>query len=74
MTRKERKEYLERKYMGKTIRIIHLIPSPLYDDNPRYAGKVGVVNYIDSEGHLFGTWGGISILVGEDEFEVISDE
>lgn len=73
MTKEERRDYLEKKYMGKTIRIIYLVPGCI-DDNPRYAGKTGVVNYIDSEGHLFGTWGGISILVGEDEFEVIPNE
>ena len=73
MIREDRKRYLEKKYMGKTIRIIYLVPGSI-DDNPRYAGKTGVVNYIDDEGNLFGTWGGISILVGEDEFEIIPDE
>ena len=57
-----------------TIRIIHLAPGQFCDDNPRYAGKVGVIDYIDSEGHLFGTWGGISILPDEDDFEVLDDK
>lgn len=74
MTKEEKRKYLEREYMGKTIRIIHLVPGQFCDDNPRYAGKVGVVDYIDSEGHLFGTWDGLSILPDEDEFEVLDDE
>ena len=43
-----------------------------YDKQAReYAGKEGVVEYIDSIGQLFGTWGGLAVNPECDEFEII---
>lgn len=34
-------------------------------------GKEGIIEYIDDKGSLFGTWGGLSLIPGEDTFEYI---
>ena len=36
-----------------------------------YNGRSGVVEHIDSMGQLHGTWGGLAIIPGVDDFEVI---
>lgn len=51
---------------GNTIRIIHL-----KGEDDRYDGRIGVVEHIDSLGQLHGTWGGLAVIPGEDEFVVI---
>lgn len=40
------------------------------DDNARYRNKSGFVTHIDSTGQIFGTWGGIALIPGNDTFEV----
>ena len=37
----------------------------------RYNGREGVVQRIDSIGQLHGTWGGLAVIPGEDEFKVL---
>ena len=51
---------------GDKIRIIHLS-----GENSDYDGKEGVVEHIDGIGQLHGTWGGLAIIPGVDEFEII---
>lgn len=36
-----------------------------------YAGKEGIIEFIDDIGQLHGTWGGCAIIPDKDEFEVI---
>ena len=36
-----------------------------------YNGRSGVVEYIDSLGQLHGTWGGLAVIPGVDDFEVL---
>ena len=36
-----------------------------------YNGRSGVVEHIDSIGQLHGTWGGLAVIPGVDDFEVI---
>lgn len=51
--------------IGKKIRIIDMA------GEPDYAGKEGVVEYIDSLGQLHGTWGGLAVQPENDSFKVI---
>jgi hypothetical protein len=54
--------------IGKTIRINFM------DDalsGHRYNGKEGVVEMVDSMGQLHGTWGGLAVIPGVDDFSVI---
>ena len=53
------------KYIGKKIKIINM------SGESRYAGREGIVKCVDSIGQLHGTWGGLAVIPGEDEFEVI---
>jgi hypothetical protein len=38
---------------------------------PDYSGREGVVTSIDSLGQLHGSWGGLAVIPGEDDFEII---
>lgn len=53
---------------GDKIRIIHL-----QGEDSRYDGKTGEVTHIDDIGDIWGTWGGLAIIPGVDEYEIISD-
>ena len=39
-----------------------------------YNGRSGVVEHIDSIGQLHGTWGGLAVIPGVDDFEVQDDK
>lgn len=52
--------------IGDRIHINHL----LGEDNS-YDGKEGYIEYIDSEGQLFGTWGGIAVVPYVDDFVIM---
>lgn len=54
--------------IGAKIKIINMT------GEPRYAGKEGTVEYIDSIGQLHGTWGGCAVIPEEDQFEVINEQ
>lgn len=41
------------------------------DGEPRYTGKEGTVEHIDSRGQLHGTWGGLAVQPENDDFEII---
>lgn len=59
------KEMHEELYLGKKITIIHMEGEPLY------SGKEGVVKSVDDAGQLWGTWGGLAVIPGVDDFQVI---
>ena len=46
------KKAIEEQYLGKQVRIIHLV-----EEDGRYDGKVGTVSFVDDRGQLHGTWG-----------------
>lgn len=52
-------------HVGNVVRIICM------DGEPRYSGKVGVVERIDDAGQIHGSWGGCALIPGTDSFEVI---
>lgn len=57
---------LEKKYVGKTIRIIEMC------GEPSYTGKVGEVILVDDAGSLHGTWGGLAVLLEDgDRIEIV---
>lgn len=61
-----------RKYIGKTIKIEKIDNgNSQIDDNKIYKGKIGVVQSVDGMGQLWGTWGGIAIIPGQDKFKVV---
>ena len=39
-----------------------------------YNGRSGVVEHIDSIGQMHGTWRGLAVIPGVDDFEVIDQE
>ena len=51
--------------VGQKIRIINM------NGEPNYAGREGIIKSIDDMGQLHGSWGGLAIIPGEDNFEVI---
>lgn len=51
--------------VGDIIKIIEML------GEPRYTGKTGVVEHIDSMGQLHGSWGGLAVQPENDRFEVI---
>ena len=51
--------------VGQKIRIIKM------EGESHYDGKEGVIKHIDSLKQLHGTWGGLAVIPGVDEFEVI---
>jgi len=55
--------------VGDKIKILHL-----EGENADYDGKEGEVTDIDSIGQLHGTWGGLAVIPGVDDYEVITEE
>ena len=53
--------------IGDTILIVRMDD----DGGKRYDGKTGVVESIDSLGQIHGTWGGLALIPGKDEFRKI---
>ena len=51
--------------IGDKIRII------IMQDEPRYTGKEGTVEYIDDAGQVHGTWGGCALIPATDTWVVI---
>ena len=41
------------------------------DEDNSYDGREGEITYVDAIGQLHGSWGGLAIIPGADEFEVI---
>ena len=40
---------------------------------PSYIGRTGVITRIDDAGQLWGTWGGLALIPGVDDFELLPD-
>ena len=58
--------------IGDAIRIIRMNDDGGKDLQARmYNGRSGVVEHIDSKGQLHGTWGGLAVIPGVDDFEVL---
>lgn len=61
--------------VGDKIRIINMKYNPSIKGDKEacmsYKGKEGVVEMIDGIGQLHGTWGGLAVIPGEDEYVVI---
>lgn len=53
--------------VGDRIRILHL-----RDEDTRYDGREGTVEFIDAIGQLHGSWGGLAVIPEVDSFMVIS--
>ena len=54
--------------IGDKIKIINMNNVWAGDD---YKDKEGIVTHIDSIGQLWGTWGGLAVIPGYDEFIVL---
>lgn len=54
--------------VGDKVRIIYM------NGEPQYSGREGVVRSIDDMGQVHGSWGGLAIIPGEDEYEIIETE
>lgn len=55
--------------VGDKIKINHL-----NGEDSSYDGKEGTVEHIDGIGQLHGTWGGLAVIPGVDEFEKVTNE
>lgn len=51
--------------VGDKIKIIYMA------GEPQYTGRKGTITRIDSAGQLHGTWGGLALIPGEDEIELV---
>lgn len=49
---------------------IHWIDDPYAFD---YTGREGVITRIDDIGQLHGTWGGLALVPGVDNFDIIEE-
>ena len=54
--------------VGDKVRIIYM------NGEPSYCGREGIVRSIDDMGQIHGSWGGLAIIPGEDEYEIIETE
>ena len=63
---------MEKVKIGDTIRIIRMNDDGGKDLQARmYNGRPGDVEHIDAIGQIHGTWGGLAVIPGVDDFEVI---
>lgn len=53
--------------VGDKIKIIEMI------GEPRYSGKIGVVQSIDGIGQLHGTWGGLAVQLEHDTIAILDE-
>lgn len=54
--------------VGDQIRIIQMKGEAIYE------GRVGVIEHIDDQNQLHGTWGGLAVIPEVDTVEVIQNE
>lgn len=58
--------------IGDTILIVRMDDDGGKDLQAKsYDGRTGVVEFIDSLGQIHGTWGGLALIPGKDEFRRI---
>ena len=63
---------MEKVKIGDTSRIIRMNDDGGKDLQAQmHNGRSGVVEHIDSIGQLHGTWGGLAVIPGVDDFEVL---
>ena len=59
--------------VGDTIRIIRMDDKNGTDKAAaRYNGRIGTVRLIDDARQLHGTWGGLAVIEGFDEYEILN--
>ena len=67
---------------GTKLRIVNMkhttAPSAAFPDGIDHqakenAGRVGDVTFIDDAGQIHGTWCGLALIPGQDQFEIIKD-
>lgn len=51
--------------IGDKIRIDYM------EGEPQYSGREGIVRSIDDMGQIHGTWGGLAVIPGSDNFTII---
>lgn len=51
--------------IGRSIRIVRMA------NEKDYNGRKGVITHVDDLGQLHGTWGGLAIITGIDEYELL---
>lgn len=51
--------------VGDTIRIVEM------KGEPKYSGRVGVVDLVDGKGQLHGSWGGLAVQPENDTYEIL---
>lgn len=56
---------MDKSIIGKKIKITWMA------DEPSYCGRTGIVKIVDDMGQLHGTWGGLAVIPGEDQYELI---
>lgn len=62
---------MEKVKIGDAIRIIRMDDDGGRDTQAAaFAGRTGTVEHIDSIGQLHGTWGGLALIPGVDEYEI----
>ncbi len=54
--------------VGDRIRITKMLREPKYD------GKEGVIEVIDSLGQLHGTWGGLAVIPEKDQYVILGNK
>ena len=54
--------------VGGKIRIIQMKGEPSYEN------RVGIIQHIDDQNQLHGTWGGLAVIPEADKVEVIQNE
>ena len=63
---------MEKVNIGDRIRIVRMDDNGGKDAHARdYNGRTGVVEHIDSLGQLHGSWGGLAVIPGVDEYELL---
>ena len=63
---------MDRVKIGDTIQIIRMNDDGGKDLQARmYNGRSGVVQHIDSIGQLHGSWGGLAVVPGVDEYNIL---
>lgn len=59
------KKDLQEKYLGRKIMIVSML------GEPQYSGRAGMVELVDDEGQLHGSWGGLALQPENDKFVII---
>ena len=61
----EKLQEIKDKYLNKRIKIIRMI------GEKKYSNRVGIVTNVDDYGQLHGSWGGLAVIPGPDDIEVL---